>query len=485
MIEGMGIGDAAAAPYEHLSRNQIEDMLDLTGYPERPGDRSMRFPGKYTDDTQMAVAVAELLYSGKEFNRDNLTSHIYKAYHRDKRPGYSKYTTEALESPTTEEYMANIKHSDRNGAIPRNVPIGVLRNTENVINYAIINSELDHNTPQSITSSVFVALASHYMFHELGKPQNIYRFCIDKMREYHAESAFDEDTIEYLRCVSLMDEVDENLLFGANSISHGVPVDAKRTAGAVLYILTNHSDEAYETLEESILLGGDTDTVAATCLGMVASWKGLEGLPKSLIDNFEDGEYGIKYLRDTGKKLATILPIELENFERRDRPELRKYKLTHGLDGIMQPIDMIYMVELMKRQMEMVPYKPGDYILGIESTGYFAAAAAALATGLKLVSAKKTDLVVPEDINVIRFEEPSSPREKLFIYGLSPGDRVIIIDDEIRTAKTSENLYHALSEQGIEVVAIVNPIESLRYGANEKIKNLGFDLISHTKHNLP
>lgn len=490
MILGLGIGDAAAAPYEHLSRQEIEQILDLTGYPERPGERSQRIPGKYTDDTQMAAAVTELVFSGKEFNQDNLAEHIYRAYHRDRRPGYSKITKNALESPTSAEYVANIRQSDRNGAIPRSAPIGVIKNTRDVINYAMINSGLDHNTKKSITSSVFVALASHYMFHELGKPEYIVDFCLDEMAKSNLE--FNDETLDYLHDVSRMGQMDGSLLFGHEDEYSGVPVDAEKTAGAVLHILLNHADDPYKALEESILLGGDTDTVAATCLGITASRRGLAELPESLLDKFERGEYGIKYLRDTGKKLATILPIELQNIERRDSPEKRKYKVVHGLDGIVQETDMVYQVELMRKLMLKVPYNDSDSkarkkvkILGIEATGYIPAAAAAMATGLDFICAKKTDLVVPDDIDVIRFEEPSSPREKLYIYGLSKGDRVIIIDDEIRTAKTFENLYYALKEHGIEVVAAVAPIESIRYGARQKIRDLGLDLISHTRHNLP
>lgn len=489
MILGIGIGDAAAAPYEHLSREEIEKILDLTGYPERPGERSPRTPGKYTDDTQMAAAVTELLYSDREFNSKNLANQIYTAYHRDTRPGYSKLTKNALESQTVAEYMASIQQSDRNGAIPRSVPIGVLKNTSDVINYSMINSGLDHNTKKSITSSVFVALTSHYMFHELGKPEHVIDFCLDEMAKCNQE--FNDETLDYLHEVSKMCHMDESLLFGHDAKDRGVPIDAEKTAGAVLYILLNHSDDSLEVLKESILLGGDTDTVAATCHGITASRTGLDQIPDSLIDNFEHGEYGIRYLRNTGKKLATVLPIELQNIERRDSPEKRKFKVVHGLDGIVQETDIVYQVELMRKLMLGVPYKESDFkttkklkIVGIEATGYVPAAAAAMATGLDLVCAKKTDLVVPDDIDVIRFEEPSSPREKLYIYGLKKGDRVIIIDDEIRTAKTFENLYSALKEHGIEVVAAVAPIESIRYGAREKIRNLGLDLISHTRHNL-
>lgn len=489
MILGIGIGDAVAAPYEHLSRQEIEQILDLTGYPERPGERSLRIPGKYTDDTQMAAAVAELVFSETKFDRDNLANRIYGAYHRDRRPGYSKYTKNALESKTVAEYVANIQQSDRNGAIPRNVPIGVLRNKSDVIDYAVINSGLDHNTKKSITSSVFMALASHYMFHELGKPEYVVDFCLDEMAKSNLE--FNDETLDYLHDISKMGHMDGSLLFGHDHEYGGVPIDAEKTTGAVLYILLNHSDDPLEALKESILLGGDTDTVAATSLGITASRTGLDQIPDSLIDNFEHGEYGIKYLRNTGKKLATVLPIELQNIERRDSPEKRKFKVVHGLDGIVQETDMVYQVELMRKLMLRVPYKDTDFkarkkrkIVGIEATGYVPAAAAAMATGLDLVCAKKTDLVVPDDIDVIRFEEPSSPREKLYIYGLSKGDRVVIIDDEIRTAKTFENLYSALKEHGIEVVAAVAPIESIRYGAREKIRNLGLDLISHTKHNL-
>ena len=56
----------------------------------------------------------------------------------------------------------------------RSVPIGILPDLETVVEYAKINAKLTHNTTKGITSSITIALTSHYLlyqkeFHGVGK----------------------------------------------------------------------------------------------------------------------------------------------------------------------------------------------------------------------------------------------------------------------------------------------------------------------------
>ena len=42
-------------------------------------------PGMYTDDTQMSMAIVELMLSGKEWNKQNLAANFFKCFKRDPR----------------------------------------------------------------------------------------------------------------------------------------------------------------------------------------------------------------------------------------------------------------------------------------------------------------------------------------------------------------------------------------------------------------
>lgn len=478
LMGGLAIGDASGAGYENRPYGETRAIIDLSNYLKNPRNGSEHVPGHYTDDTQMALAVAKLLYSSKEFNRENLANFLCHDYHIDRREGYSRSTKNAFDTLLAENYIPFDK-SDRNGAIPRSVPIGVLTDTDKVIDYAVINSELLHNTPPSIASGVFIALASHYMFHELGKPEYILDFCLDEMSKCDLE--FDDETLDYLRDVSKMGQIDESLLFGEEFKDFGVPINAKKTAGAALYILSRHHEDPLETLVNSILLGGDTDTVASVCLGIVASRTGLDGLPKSLIDNFENGEYGFSYIERVGKRLASVLPIDVETIRRYNYTGKRQNMVVHDVDGIVVPTDGVYIEEIMRRLMGQIDYRRGDYIISLDSTGYIPGLSASTATGLPLINAKKAEIDIE---NKIEFCEPGTPHSQLFIYNLPKGARVVIIDDEIMTGDTMVNLVKALEISGNEILGIVVPIESSKYNARKKIEDMGYKLVSHTVHNL-
>jgi ADP-ribosylglycohydrolase len=73
-----------------------------------------------------------------------------------------------------------------------------------------------------------------------------------------------------------------------------------RTAGAVLYIISKFNKDPLKTLKEAILLGGDTDTVASICLGIVAMKTGIRKLPPFLFRDLENNGYGRDYLIEIG-----------------------------------------------------------------------------------------------------------------------------------------------------------------------------------------
>jgi ADP-ribosylglycohydrolase/adenine/guanine phosphoribosyltransferase-like PRPP-binding protein len=470
MMLAITIGDAFGAGYENLNREEIKNTLNMEEYQKYPNRKSAHIAGHYTDDTQMSIAVAELLFSSANFNFENLAAYIYKSFQRDRRVGYSKASKDAMESHSIDEYLSRVnKQSNRNGAITRSVPIGVLKNPDKVIDYAVINSKFDHDTPSSIASAVCIALASHYFYHTSGEPEQFLDYYEEKI------SDFDKETADYLRNVAEMETLDEDLLFGEECKFFGVPVNAKKTSGAVLYIISKFHDDPLEILKEAVLLGGDTDTVASTCLGITATRTGLDRLPEFFMRDLEDGQYGVKYIENVGKKLATILPITVSTVKRFNYLGSRQNMVVHGLDGIAEPTDAVYVEELMRKLMSNINYRRGDILVALDSSGYIPGLAASKVTGLPLICAKKADLDISNKIESI---EPGTPHEQIFLYNLPDKSNVIIVDDEIMTGKTVLNLIDALTKKGHKVIGVVVPLESSRYNAREELKEKGYELVS-------
>ncbi|MBU4352504.1 MAG: ADP-ribosylglycohydrolase family protein [Nanoarchaeota archaeon] len=296
MLLGIAIGDAFGASYEMQPWPKISKQLHLSSYH----GLNNRKQGTYTDDTQMSIAVAELLISDKEFTKENLAEKFVECYKRDPHQGYAKGFQNFLESVSSgEEFLEKINsNSIRNGAAMRSVPLGVLSNLEDIIKYAKINASITHNTPKGITSSVCVATVSHYVFHKLGEYKDIFDFCIDSCQ------GLDNESISFFERLKNRGCLEPLLLFGENHADFGVPCDGMRTAGAVLYLVSKSKGNLEKSLTKSILLGGDTDSTASIVCGIIAINEGLNSLPSFLFDKLENDKYGRDYLISLGQQLS-------------------------------------------------------------------------------------------------------------------------------------------------------------------------------------
>lgn len=293
MLLGIAFGDAFGVAFEGKDRKNVRDKFQFKHY--NPGGKGWEC-GWYSDDTQMSIAIVELLLSGREFNKINLANYFLRTYQRNPHMGYGSSVREGLKTAkTAEEFLKIIPgNSSGNGACMRATPLGILPKIKKVIKYAKINAETTHNAPSSIASSVCVATASHFFFHDLGKPEKVFDYCINACK------GIDEESIEYFKAVRNMKKLDPVLLFGKENESFGVPANGMRTAGAVLYIISKFNKDPLKTLKEAILLGGDTDTVASICLGIVAMKTGIRKLPPFLFRDLENNGYGRDYLIEIG-----------------------------------------------------------------------------------------------------------------------------------------------------------------------------------------
>src|SRR5271157_3798270 len=130
MLVRIAQGDAYGLATEYIKPDQTKvrlDALEFVRYcthPELPVQ-----PGHYTDDTQMSVAVAEvLLERRRRAAKTDFAESFVRCYQRDPRPGYSKRIAAMLEKATGGQNLLEIAdtQSEANGAAMRSVPLGVL-----------------------------------------------------------------------------------------------------------------------------------------------------------------------------------------------------------------------------------------------------------------------------------------------------------------------------------------------------------------------
>lgn len=274
MILELAIGDAYGAGFEYVDETVVRNFNNLSEY--RKHQKYNIGNGRYTDDTQMSLAIAELLVEGAEWTTLNIANKFVEVFKRDPREGYAGRFYQFLqEVKTGEEFLQRIHpESDKSGAAMRATPIGFLPDIEQVINYATIQAKLTHDTPLGINAAVASALMSHYFIYSLGKKENLGSFL-----ESHVEGDWNQPWVGKVGDKGYMD------------------VRAAVTA-------INKENSLSGILKRSIDFTGDVDTVATIALGAAANSREIkQDLPENLVRDLENGTYGRDYLIELDRKL--------------------------------------------------------------------------------------------------------------------------------------------------------------------------------------
>lgn len=267
MLINIAIGDAYGAGFEFASKKIIDDEHRLTEYHASRIDDLKK--GQYTDDTQMTLGIMELMLNEKEWNKNNIAESFLNVFKRDVRHGYAKGFFSFLESiETAEEFNRLIKpNSIRNGAAMRSVPLGFFSDIEDVKEKARLQAVVTHDTAEGIISSQAVALMTFYFLNDLGKKDGLKSF------------------------------IEKELLFSfIDNKTDRTKCDGIDTINAVLTVL-RESNSLTEIIDKSVLLGGDTDSVASIACGIASQSKEFkQDLPVFLFNELENNKYGRDYL---------------------------------------------------------------------------------------------------------------------------------------------------------------------------------------------
>lgn len=274
MLLELAIGDAYGAGFEYVDRDSVQKQNDLSRYVRHPRHRIR--PGSYTDDTQMSVAIAEVIISGESWTPLTLASKFVEVFKRDPREGYAGRFYEFLRHVQSgEQFLAEIvPASDKSGAAMRAAPIGVFPTAAEVIERATIQAAITHNTPDGINAAAAAALMSHYFLYHLGPKRALGQFL-----EQHIPGEWSQPW-------------------------HGkVKSKGWMSVRAAVTAVTQH-DTMSALLTSCIAFTGDVDTVAAIALAAAShSDEVTQDLPDNLMYQLEDGPYGREYLQSLDARL--------------------------------------------------------------------------------------------------------------------------------------------------------------------------------------
>jgi ADP-ribosyl-[dinitrogen reductase] hydrolase len=268
MILEAAIGDAYGAGFEFQTMEFIQKYNSMTQY-EHHGLHEEIYK-KYTDDTQMTLAITEALLEHDDWNEEKIANKFVEVFHRDKRRGYSGRVYDALDASTTgKDFIRNIDNrSTGNGSCMRSYPIGYLKDIQQILAFSEIQAKVSHDTQEGIICAKRMALAVHFYQYKIYQQTSLIEFLNETLKE--------NEVYEVIAPIDM----------------HGFP-----TTKAVIRLVSDY-DNMSLCLKDSIDFGGDTDTVASLCMALLSvKSTSINNLPKFLFDELENGKYGRDYLK--------------------------------------------------------------------------------------------------------------------------------------------------------------------------------------------
>lgn len=285
---GLAVGDALGAPVEFMRPGTFEPVTEMLG-----GGPHELLPGEWTDDTSMALCLAESLIECRGFDAvDQL-----RRYVRWWRNGHMSSTgvcfdiglttRAALEAFESSGFPAGLTSSNAagNGSIMRLAPVPMYfaLDIEDAIEFAGQSSMTTHAAVEAVSACRYMGAVIARALRGSGK----------------------EEVLEPARIPDLADGV-KRVAFGSFRIfgppqirGSGYVVESLEAALWAFHHTNNFADGA----SMAISLGEDTDTTAAVYGQIAGAYYGANGIPtrwanavvrKDLIIDFADQLY---YLR--------------------------------------------------------------------------------------------------------------------------------------------------------------------------------------------
>ncbi len=281
---GLAVGDATGAPYEGLFGDMIYRMGPALSIVETPS-ATTRY---YTDETQMAIGVAETLVECGEIREEALSAAFARNY--DPARGYGQGARRIIEAMIAKEDWRGLSKtifpggSLGNGAAMRVAPVGLmfLDDLDQVEAQAELSASPTHLHPLAVDGARILALAVALATRES-------RFV---RTDFLAELRKRAKTEEFQWQLS----VAEQLRPSDSLTGFGNGLKAHRSVVTAISCFAASPDCYTEVISRAIGQGNDVDTLAAMAGAISGARLGIDAIPRHLVESLEDNTKGRTYI---------------------------------------------------------------------------------------------------------------------------------------------------------------------------------------------
>lgn len=293
---GLAVGDAVGRYWEGVPYHWIaEQHEDITSLLARVPDET-----RYTDDTQMAIGVAETLVDCGQIDQEVLVEQFVANY--EPWRGYGQGARRVLQvMEQGGDWRAAAAGvfpggSFGNGAAMRVAPVGAFfhDDLDRVWAEAELSARPTHVHPLGIEGAQVLATAVAWC-----------------TRSDHTLDANAMVADLSARCTS--DEFRDKLALASRVVSfHGLHalgngIAAHESAVTAIACCALFSPSYVDTIGHAILLGGDTDTIAAMAGACSGALLGIDAIPAGFLERLENNGKGRDYLYELSDELSAKL----------------------------------------------------------------------------------------------------------------------------------------------------------------------------------
>jgi ADP-ribosylglycohydrolase len=277
-LDGISVGDAFG---EHFFTPLAQFLI---------GQRAIPFPRwRYTDDTEMALGIVEVLQRHGRIDREDLAHTFARRYFRHPQRGYGATAHEILQAigrgvPWSEASAAAFggEGSMGNGAAMRVGPLGAYfaDDLDRVVSEAAASAEVTHAHPEGKAGAIAVAVAAAWAWRigaavEHLKPDRLFEIVLQ-----HTPAGETWQGVERARELDL----EASVLETAQLLGSGQRVTAPDTVPFTIWCAARHLDNYQEAMWNTVAGLGDRDTTCAIVGGIVVLSAGRESIPADWLE---------------------------------------------------------------------------------------------------------------------------------------------------------------------------------------------------------
>jgi len=309
---GVACGDILGANLEFKTQAEI---LSDHGRVEDFLDSSWRPLGRYTDDTEMTLALATSLIECKQLSVTHCATTYARFFASEPRRGYGPAASLVLEAlcdgadPLATGRLVYPEGSFANGGVMRIAPVGLaFRNAPDQVLREAIRRALvcTHVHPDAMDSAAVQAKAVARLCSE--NAVHTQQFLADLAAAAHGGVLRSKLT---LVAQAVMESCAPQDFLGhlctPNEYGAAFQIHAAEALCCGLWSFVCHPDDPEECIIEAVNLGGDTDTVGAITGALAGARHGTAWIPRRWYDQIEnESGFGRDAIISTARKLSEL-----------------------------------------------------------------------------------------------------------------------------------------------------------------------------------